>query len=277
MANTVFYPPKAGINNPKSDASQWAVIDGFDSRYYGGVDIGLYADNIYLDQAVDFQFQVMEPKTPYYGYASHTWKRVVTGARMVQGSFSINFRETYYIYKLLKQIRSRKDVETGVSKPNAKTYRQIKQALKDNMTLEGFISSASGSSTPDSKLRTLHSIADAMESALWGDPSSSGLPSKPDEPLFSTGDLGFSLYVKYGDPLTPITRVPPFAGNPGVDPIAQPARKNNSFEPSVGTVHRLVDTHIMGFSQNCDSSGKPILETYIFIAQDIDRALLPTE
>jgi hypothetical protein len=52
------------------------LVDQFDSTYWSGLSVSVYAGPFLLDEAVSIQFQVSESVTPYYGYANYTAQRM---------------------------------------------------------------------------------------------------------------------------------------------------------------------------------------------------------
>jgi hypothetical protein len=237
-------------------------------------------ENYYLDQAVQLQYQVMENRTPYYGYASYTYNRAAAGTRLIQGTFAINFRDTYYIYKLLDLIKGREEVISGNRTPDPKTFKTIKQALNGDLTLEDFLKQADSGHDTSTQLKVLHTVADGLTSALWGDPSDTGLAVSPNKPLFDVGPNGFSIYIRYGEPLVQPQQLRSNINNPLdlnqriqdlQDPLnSVPAQRVATH--SVGTVHRLVGVEITGTGQTINDQGQNVLEVYTFMAKDIDEA-----
>ncbi len=64
-------------------------------RYFSSIDTDVYFGDILIDEMVAFDFIVDEKKIPIYGYNNFTPKRLLTGQKTIQGSFAINFTQTF--------------------------------------------------------------------------------------------------------------------------------------------------------------------------------------
>ena len=64
-------------------------------RYFSSIDTDVYFGNILIDEMVAFDFMIDEKKIPIYGYNNFTPKRIITGQKTIQGSFAINFTQTF--------------------------------------------------------------------------------------------------------------------------------------------------------------------------------------
>ena len=73
-------------------------------RYFSSIDTDVYFGNTYIDEMVAFDFTIEEKKLPLYGYNTFTPKRIITGQKMIQGSFAINFTETFNLKYILDEV-----------------------------------------------------------------------------------------------------------------------------------------------------------------------------
>lgn len=64
-------------------------------RYFSSIDTDVYFGNTLIDEMVAFDFIIDEKKIPIYGYNNFTPKRIITGQKTIQGSFAINFTQTF--------------------------------------------------------------------------------------------------------------------------------------------------------------------------------------
>lgn len=80
----------------------------FPEEYFSGSDINLYLEDTYLEDAQGLEFALREKVLPIYGYNSYTADSFARGQRIVQGSFTIAFREAGYIYRILERIGENK-------------------------------------------------------------------------------------------------------------------------------------------------------------------------
>ena len=73
-------------------------------RYFSSLDTEIYFGSQQIDEIVAFDFTVSEPKLPLYGFNSFHANRVISGRRMIQGTFAINFTHTNNMIKILRTI-----------------------------------------------------------------------------------------------------------------------------------------------------------------------------
>ena len=76
----------------------------FPEDYFSGADVTLYFGDIFVDDITGLEFALQERVLPVYGYNSYTYDSVARGQRLVQGSFTIAFREAGYIYRILEHL-----------------------------------------------------------------------------------------------------------------------------------------------------------------------------
>ena len=76
----------------------------FPEEFFSGADVVVYFGDVWLADITSLQFALMENVRPIYGYASYTWDAVKRGTRLIQGRFSIAFKEAGYLYRVLDHI-----------------------------------------------------------------------------------------------------------------------------------------------------------------------------
>jgi hypothetical protein len=64
-------------------------------RYFSSIDTDVYFGDVHIDEMVAFDFIIEEKKIPIFGYNNFTPKRLLTGQKSIQGSFAINFTQTF--------------------------------------------------------------------------------------------------------------------------------------------------------------------------------------
>ncbi|HLX52685.1 MAG TPA: hypothetical protein VKR58_02030, partial [Aquella sp.] len=77
----------------------------YDLDYFTGNSAVLYIGDVFVDEVTSFAFTVQQNKTPIYGYASQLFDDVAAGQVIVQGSFSINFKESGYLWLILHRYK----------------------------------------------------------------------------------------------------------------------------------------------------------------------------
>jgi hypothetical protein len=221
----------------------------FRSEYFSGADVRIYFGDIWVDEITSLQFTLQEQVAPIFGYASFTWDKVARGSRYVQGSFAINFKESYYLHSVMNRLNSKMtEAGRGSSGFNAEKW-------KEGVDIEHLIASEGNN---------FDVIADEFEKSMWGQGLMTGQQSvRPKTtyfaPTHSSGgsdvdsfnrpelaDSGFNILIGYG----------PMNEKDGM--------KNTE------TTHSLVGVQLTGVSQIVGGDGQPVQEQYSFIARDLD-------
>lgn len=86
----------------------------YDLEYFSGAQVSIYIGDVLVDEATSLQISVQQQKRPIYGYASQLFDKVAKGTVFVEGSFTINFKESGYISTVLERY---KHLSQGVSAP----------------------------------------------------------------------------------------------------------------------------------------------------------------
>lgn len=209
----------------------------FKSEYFSGADVRIYFGDIWLDEITNLQFTLQEQVSPIFGYASYTWDRVARGTRHIQGSFVINFKESYYLHSALNSLRSElKDPSTAIDLWEEKQW--TKGISTDHLMGEKF-----------------EEVADEFEKSLWGEgqKAASARNRVNKSSYFSSehndaelDQNGFNILISYG-----------------------PRTENGGGGVST-TAHSLIGVQLTGCGQIIGGDGQPIQEQYSFIAKDLD-------
>lgn len=230
----------------------------FKSEYFTGADIRIYFGDIWVDEITSLQFTLQEQVAPIFGYASYTWDKVARGNRYIQGSFSINFKESYYLHSVMNTLSSRMRTESGSTGFATSQW-------KEGVDIEHLINQSGGTE--------FDSIADEFEKSLWGAGNNKSINK-------ATKLRGKDTYFypehrgKNDD-----------KGNPTYDSeISQKVLAEHGFNIIIGygpmnetggmkaaeSVHSLIGVQLTGVSQIIGGDGQPIQEQYTFIAKDLD-------
>ena len=116
--------------------------------YFSGAQAGVFIEHILVDEITSLQWTVQQSKIPIYGYASQTFDEMANGTIIVQGSFSINFTHSGYLWAILQELRRR-----GHGKNSQKILEEI--ISKDIRT----IAKITGNEVPP-----VHNPKEALES-----------------------------------------------------------------------------------------------------------------
>lgn len=250
----------------------------FDLDYYSAAQCFLYIGDVWVDEVTSLQYTVQQSKTPLYGYASQLWDDCAAGHVIVQGGFSINFKEQGYLWAVLRRYHNIQGNAVGFSTSNndRNLTRQRKGTRRDQpelvnergvrvgsngtainrQTIErvvqgevrrgdrfDFYQKLSGYSTfktSSPRDRAFEDIAEAFEDQVW-------------EPKITNNDLNsqlrrtdsnefdnFDMYVVFGNYANP---------------------KANH------TVNKIIDVRLTGQSKTIQVGGGPVQEFYSFYAR----------
>src|SRR3990167_7047716 len=95
-----------------------------DRDYFTGTQASIYIGDVYVDEVVSYAYSVQQTKTPIYGYASQLFDAVSAGPVLVTGNFSINFKESGYLYLILMRYKQFNDaVEQALEKKGIRNAR----------------------------------------------------------------------------------------------------------------------------------------------------------
>lgn len=86
----------------------------YDLEYFSGAQMTMYIGDVLIDEVTSLQVSVQQQKRPIFGYASQLFDKVATGTVLVEGQFTINFKESGYLSTVLERYKS---LSQGVSAP----------------------------------------------------------------------------------------------------------------------------------------------------------------
>jgi hypothetical protein len=223
----------------------------FRSDYFSGADVRIYFGDIWIDEVTSLQFTLQEQVAPIFGYASYTWDKVARGSRYIQGAFSINFKESYYLQQVMNSLTS----EMGSTDDASSGFSQ--ETWKSGLDIDALVKQVDNDN--------FDTIADEFEKSLWGGGMlDTQVANKPKTTFFysnspnSSGseivglnqkallDHGFNIIISYG-----------------------PMNEAGGMSASE-TTHTLVGVQLTGVSQVIGGDGQPVQEQYTFIAKDLD-------
>lgn len=234
------------VNTKQSGTTEY---QRFKEEYFTGQDIRIYFGDIWVDEITSLQFTLQEQVAPIFGYASYTWDKVARGNRYIQGSFTINFKESYYLHSVMNSLNSEmKKTADGVAMYNAAKW-------KDGVNIEHLVGGSANSNE-------FEKLADQFEKSLWGEGDMMAQVSNRDQTSYfypDTGDNsidglnltelrdhGFNIIIGYG-----------------------PLNEANGTSANE-TAKSLIGVQLTGCSQIIGGDGQPVQEQYTFIAKDMD-------
>lgn len=209
--------------------------------YYTGSSVRIFFGHVWVDDIITIQYSMNQNKTPLYGYASQKFDAVAKGQILVQGNFTIAFKEAGYLNVVHNYFQDLKNDKKGKDKNEVLHYWLSKNKPIEQILDELYMSGESASDFED--------LSEALEDYVWRD---FGTPSRsitrPDEFDYGTDggiDLsGFDIVMTFGD---------------YTDGEAE------------HTVKVINDVHIIGESMVVTPDGSPIGLNYTFFARSIDE------
>lgn len=259
-------------SSSKKDVPQWVVVDSWNSAYYSGLDVSMYFGDIFMDEIVQLQFNEVEQVRPLFGYADYVFRKVSRGSRLISGAFTINFKESGYVPKILELLKDPYYLNRKLSKMGSKATATSKKstgtktsseisadnfaglAISNDFTLEDFLSYTGGKGDVSGDSQYAKTM-DALDDAYWktaSDSTSSAVATRlareraRRKPRYATTASGFDIIIKYGQP------------------------EDMGDLPGWGTLEKIKNCHITGVNKMIDDSGRNVLEAYSFLAATIE-------
>ncbi len=215
--------------------SNLAEYQIFQQKYFSGCNITIFFGDVFVDEIVALQFDIQESLLPIFGYNSYTYDVVAHGARMINGVFKINFVESGYLFKIIKQLSDSTNELTSAGKFEALTTKEFLSKNYQN------------------NFDDLDEYIKLYEDAIWGKAKSTNNTSN-EAPMFPQD---FNIMIVYSP-------------GQGYDSqkIAADIRDQST------TIELLTGVHLSHCAKLIDSTGQPIQEEYQFIARDFNPVVV---
>jgi hypothetical protein len=250
----------------------------YDFDYYAGSQVGIFIGDTFIDDISSVGWNLVQNKEPIYGYASYHYDRVAPGQVLVNGSFTLNFKERGYLFVILERYNKLLNAANNSDGRQSRTGDLAEIGVRKNIERLVAQSEAHPNFAFDTNdlrfLASLHELSDdefntvssMFEEAAWGEQAvdivdrKDGRNVKPGKsiPSDSRGSIlvrpdqfpAFDIVVGYGDV---------FRENPS-------GRKRRSMN---STTKRIYNVDLIRESQVIEINGAPIQEQYDFIARTI--------
>lgn len=271
-------------------SDRFRLVDSFDSSYWSGKDVQVFADDVIIDDAFQVTFQVMEQVRAYYHYSHYESTRMHHGTRVITGELSVNFKRSGYLYSLLSYLRQN-DAQTqasryfpepqkepsGYSPEFRKRLSGYFPKFQQERPTVPFVEEAWG--PPDlSRLRDVNAtelrrILDekdklTAENTRWveqGELSKRYAPTvQTSSGVFETRFGGFDLNIIYGASVDGGQALRYYDDD---DYTLGHSAAAIAYQSQVGTGVKIIGVELMGSSTMIDESGRPLTETYAFQAK----------
>lgn len=120
------------------------MAGSINDQYFSGTQASLFIGDVWVDDILAVEYMVNQSKVPKYGYGSQHFDFVAKGAILINGTFTINFREPNYLWLILERYKTfnksreirLKGQEAAYNEEQAKTYTNDKRQRFDQFFLE---------------------------------------------------------------------------------------------------------------------------------------------
>ena len=266
----------------------------YEYDWFSGSQINLMIGDVLIDSCVGLQFKVDQSKTPVYGYASQYYSFAADGKVLVQGSFSIAFKEAGYLFWPMRRFINR-EAEGEWTSPRYSTD-------KEGNIIHGYdLTKSDGTFLNEAQKARRKEVmkANVEQMAKWqhGDNLKAGseynnfwleLGAMEDDKFEDWAEV-FEDAIWYGsDPANPLMRDKLFSNNLeehqliSQEDVLSHRRADQypqidiwitygdmSRQPVNHTVKKIMDVSFVGQAQTVEVSGEPTYEVYNFFAKNV--------
>ena len=223
--------------------------------YYSGSQISVWFSDIWVEDIMSIRFSYNQEKRPIYGYASQYFDAVAKGQVIIQGDFTINFRERGYISYIVNSIKQlEQDIKAGQSKQQSEVvWTQAKSLISQHLRRGTFGPTTIAEIQELGNSEDFWGNVELYEKIIWGEGEEGEkiYPGTPDIIQQNNLPKGFNIMITYGD----IGAMEP----------------QTLHDITNSTTKSLIGVHLVGSSQVITHGGEPVQETYTFLARDIDK------
>jgi len=267
----------------------------YNNDYFSGAQVAVYIGDVLVDEVTSISFAVSQSRAPLYGYASMLFDGVSKGNVLVQGEFSINFKEAGYLWLILNRYRELikgkkgsfspfRKVPEGGGTGEAAVDKTIEMLVNGDVKLTpeylAQINEVAARAAREDNAKLLGKELLNVKAGLAGYSSQQrtvGAMGKA-EHIFET----FENYVWGPQKNGRTVNIPGGVGTIDVGANRRPDEPAlNPFDIYVAfgdyvdddrihhTVQRISQVHLVGQSKQVVIDGQPIQEVYSFFARDL--------
>lgn len=279
-------------------------IHNYAVEYFSGAQAALFIGDTFVDEITSWQFRRFRNKVPIFGYASTHFDTMAQGQVLVQGSFSINFKEAGYLWLVLDRysaLNGRGSVlgevgfgdtqwTTGQGANNSPFYRTSENSTKNEQlnrqSIERILDAEANilernklytalteqaARLPEQELRIIGSDLIGYASTTRYNATRQNFTGSDNNRILGQAENIFeafedAVWDKDRETLINYNR---HADDPRLNPFDIFLTYGDFVDNYDNhTIRRLTDVHILGTSERVVISGEPIQEVYEFIARD---------
>lgn len=224
----------------------------YPEEYFSGCDVSIYFGDAWIDEIVSINFAVIEQVQPVFGYNSFVYDAAARGSRLVSGTFRINFRESFYLHKIIRDKNIMSGTKDSWSKYAADRITADNEYLQNNYLEETLAKEDIDSQMQDKSLEDMLKIAKAYQNQAWDKKTSGG--ANGSMPFFVQPARGFEVVIMYGSKISSV------AGHPDY---------NRKFDVPPTTSYTITGVQLSSLQNIITPDGVPVYEDYTFIARDL--------
>jgi hypothetical protein len=272
-AYSLIMPESFDPLNPDVDL-QWAgkvddtaKFNNYYDYFFTGEDVKIYIDGLFdagdeLDIA-SFAFNIVQQKTPLYGFWSYNYDVMMTGTRIVTGEFVVHSRYPGRMRELLSKAADvRASFYSNSPTSQIQSYlRSDKETQEDDMNVQKYWG-ASQLDRLSSGAKPKPGYADSQNPLM-------------DRHIFSAHPP-FNFVIKYGSQEGSLTTVVRNKGTGGeqeydmLDRLMSLDYNDRLSKTNIAQMDIILQSiHLTSMSTNYVPGGNPLLEAYQFIARDM--------
>ena len=251
----------------------------YNTEYFSGAQVSVYIGDVWIDEITSIAYSVQQSRAPLYGYNDTYFRDVAKGKVLVQGQFTINFKEAGYLFLVLNRYRQIMHNKGSFLQKKTSPFFASDSAVRDS--IEHVINNDTALVSNFERNLYLQQLAsaDALGLAQSEDlnhvaASLSGYPSL--ERAKTAGTVSENLFEAFEDSVWQNNQMElDDATRRADDSKLSPFDMYISFgdfaaDNSVNhTIHKLSDVYILGSSREIVIDGQPVQEAYSFIARNI--------
>lgn len=103
------------------------------TEYFSGSQASIFIGDVWVDEIIDWQCSLGANAVPIYGYGDTWFSHAAQGRVIVQGSFTINFKEPNYLFAVLARYQRYLDVnKKGIEGFGVATAKRGAQEAEDS-------------------------------------------------------------------------------------------------------------------------------------------------
>lgn len=241
----------------------------YPQEYFTGTQVRVYFGGIWVDDVATIQYQTNQSKTPLFGYNDHQFRSVAKGQFMVNGNFTLAFKETGYLRIIMDLIKNDNDgvsslLNADANKSVGTFIRYLNTGLTPEEALDRSVregrSQEFGGSTAKSDFED---IAEVLEDSIWGRTATT--PPRYMKRIPRSDELDYNKYT------STTTSQPNDIDTEGFDLLISFGDYRAGNEQAEHTMIAINEVHITGESLIVSPSADPVGITYTFFARGLNE------